>query len=307
MWKENCQKYNGLVWIAESDGSLKDILMNEMRISVRLLVELKKGDYIRVNGERKNVKEQVFIDDEISVILPNETSEYEKQEMPLNIYYEDEDVLVVEKPYNMVVHPTRNHLLGTMLNGLLYYFDKCKIKSKVRFVNRLDRYTSGILIVAKNAYAHSVITKENSMWDLEKEYFAIVSGKLECGGTIDAPIVKSSDGIKREVGDEGQRAITHYDVICQNEKASFVRVSLETGRTHQIRVHFSHIGHALFGDELYGGDLSLIERQALHSSKLGFFSPRKKEKIEIKIDLPHDIKKLLEELFPETELKNLVF
>ncbi len=300
MWKENAQQYNRLVWIAESDNALKKILLDEMDISIRMLVELKKGDYILVNGKKKIVREEVCRGDEIIVILPEESSEYLAQDIKLNIYYEDEDMLVVEKPYDMVVHPSRSHLENTMLNAALYYFKQHNIQSKVRFVNRLDRYTSGILIIAKNAYAHSAMTKENLLWSMEKEYLAVVQGKLTGEGTIDRPIAKSEDGIRREVREDGQRAITHYKVIASNELASLVQVKLETGRTHQIRVHFSSLGHPLFGDELYGGDMRWIDRQALHSRRLGFFSPRKKEKIDIKIQLPEDIQELIQKLLPNT-------
>ena len=299
MWKEKEQRYNRLVWIAESDAALKKILLDEMGISIRLLVELKKGDFIFVNGKKKIVKEEIHRGDEVVVVLPAESSEYLAQDISLTVYYEDEDLLVVEKPYDMVVHPTRSHLYDTMLNGALYYFRQRGIESKVRFVNRLDRYTSGILIIAKNAYAHSVLTKENSLWSMEKEYLAVVHGELTGEGTIEKPIAKSDDGIRREIREDGQRATTHYKVLAHSENASLVQIRLETGRTHQIRVHFSSIGHPLLGDELYGGETKRIERQALHSRRLSFFSPRRKEKMDIKIQLPKDIRELLQELLPD--------
>ena len=297
MWQETGQEYNRLCWIAEKDDRLKEILLNEMGVSVRLMVALKKDAYIKVNGKRKTVNEQVQAGDLIEVTLPEEASEYMPQDIPLHIHYEDADLLVVEKPYDMVVHPTKNHLYDTMLNAILYYFKKHNIHAKPRFVNRLDRYTSGVLIVAKSQFAHSFMSRDNSLWDMDKEYIAVVEGKLTGSGTITGKIGKSEEGIRREIRQDGQDATTHYEVIAETQEASFVKVRLETGRTHQIRVHMTSIGHPLFGDALYGGRTDLIGRQALHAAKLGFQCPRKKEKQEIKIKLPDDIRELLETLF----------
>lgn len=305
MWLEGKQRYDQLVWSAEKESLLKETLLDEMDLSIRAVVALKKGDYIFLNGKKARVHEKTCQGDEIRVVLPKENSEYLPQDIPLTIYYEDEDLLVVEKPEDMVVHPTRSHLYDTMLNAVLHYFRENGIESKVRFVNRLDRYTSGILIIAKNAYAHSVMTKGQSMWGLEKEYIAVVHGKLEGEGTIDRPIAKSEDGIRREVHPEGQNAVTHYEALSSNEEASLLKIRLETGRTHQIRVHFSSIGHPLLGDGLYGGDTGLIGRQALHSLRLAFHSPRKAEKVEIKIKLPKDIQELLEKISPDAGLDKI--
>lgn len=297
MWIEGEQSYNKFVWEVEEDSLLKDVILNEMNISVRLLSALKKAKNIFVNGKRRNVTENVSKGDIVKIFLIDENSEYRKQNNDINILYEDEDILIVDKPYDMVVHPTAKHLEDTMLNYLLYYFDNNNIKSKVRFVNRLDRYTSGILIVAKNAYAHHFLTRENLIWDIEKEYIAVVEGKTKDKDTINKPIAKSEDGIRREINSEGKEAITHYETLVSNDEASLVKIKLETGRTHQIRVHMSSEGHRLYGDELYEGNVDYIKRQALHSSRLGFYSPRKKEKIYINIKLPNDIRELIEILF----------
>lgn len=296
MWLTG-QKYNLLRWRVERARSVKDVLLKEMGVSVRLMVGLKKGAYILCNGVHVHVNETAEAGDVIELKLPNEISEYEAENVPLVIHYEDEDVLVVEKPYDMVVHPTRNHLTGSMLNALLYYFQKREIYSKVRFVNRLDRYTSGVLIVAKNQYAHAALSHENALWHWEKEYIAVVGGVLEGTGTIAAPIAKSEEGIRRIICEDGAHAVTHYEALCSNGEATLVRVKLETGRTHQIRVHMSSIGHPLLGDDLYGGDCTRIQRQALHSARLGFVSPRKGEAVDIKIKLPEDIRELVEHLF----------
>lgn len=296
MWIEKKQEYNKLIWKSERDGELKDILLNDMKISIRLLISLKKGKYILVNEKPKIVTEEIKRDDVITILLPDEQSEYDLENRTINILYEDEDVIVVEKPYGEVVHPTKNHLHGTMLNAILNYFNEKNIKSKVRFVNRLDKDTSGVLIVAKNCYAHSVMTKENNMWDITKEYIAVVEGEVKEKGTINLPISKSQDNIRREISEEGQVAITHYDIVDKNKLGSILKIKLETGRTHQIRVHMKAIGHTIFGDELYGGDMEIISRQALHSYRICFYSPRKEKIVEIENQLPKDIEKLIEKL-----------
>ena len=219
--------------------------------------------------------------------------------MDIKLLYEDADLMVVEKEPFVVVHPTKGHQSGTLANGLIKLFKDKSINSKIRFVNRLDRDTSGILIVAKNSYCHSILTKDDAMHEMEKKYYAVVSGHLEKeSGVIDLPIDKSEDGIRRMVSEKGQRAVTRYKVIDKLKQATLLEISLETGRTHQIRVHFSHIGQPLVGDELYGGDMSLLNRQALHCFELGFYSPRKSEIIYIKSELPHDMRELVKELTP---------
>ena len=296
MWKIESQRYDQLIWQCQEENKLKSELLDKMNISVRMLCSIKKEKSVTVNGKYVPMHTMVCGGDIIKIELPHESNEYEAQQMGIEVLYEDFDLLVVEKPFGMVVHPTRNHLENTMLNALKYYFDENGIKSKVRFVNRLDRDTSGILIVAKNAYAHSVLTKDTSMWEMHKKYIAVVEGKLDESGTIRLPIIKSEDGIRRTVDENGQECVTHYRTIKSNERASFVELELETGRTHQIRVHMSAIGHPIFGDELYGGNMDLIERQALHCIELGFYSPRLEKEIRVKTKLHDDITELLMKL-----------
>ena len=299
MWF-NDQQYNKLVWKNESrNDTLKQILLNDMGISLRLLYSLKKDKQIFVNKKFYKMHELVNIGDIIEINLPYEANEYDAEDMDIKLLYEDADLMVVEKEPFVVVHPTKGHQSGTLANGLIKLFKDKSINSKIRFVNRLDRDTSGILIVAKNSYCHSILTKDDAMHEMEKKYYAIVSGNLEKeSGVIDLPIDKSEDGIRRMVSEKGQRAVTRYKVIDKLKQATLIEISLETGRTHQIRVHFSHIGHPLLGDELYGGDMSLLNRQALHCFELGFYSPRKSEIIYIKSELPHDMRELVKELTP---------
>ena len=299
MWF-NDQQYNKLVWKNESrNDTLKQILLNDMGISLRLLYSLKKDKQIFVNKKFYKMHELVNIGDIIEINLPDEANEYDAEDMDIKLLYEDADLMVVEKEPFVVVHPTKGHQSGTLANGLIKLFKDKSINSKIRFVNRLDRDTSGILIVAKNSYCHSILTKDDAMHEMEKKYYAVVGGHLEKeSGVIDLPIDKSEDGIRRMVSEKGQRAVTRYKVIDKLEQATLLEISLETGRTHQIRVHFSHIGHPLLGDELYGGDMSLLNRQALHCFELGFYSPRKSEIIYIKSELPHDMRELVKELTP---------
>lgn len=299
MWF-NDQQYNKLVWKNESrNDTLKQILLNDMGISLRLLYSLKKDKQIFVNKKFYKMHELVNIGDIIEINLPDEANEYDAEDMDIKLLYEDADLMVVEKEPFVVVHPTKGHQSGTLANGLIKLFKDKSINSKIRFVNRLDRDTSGILIVAKNSYCHSILTKDDAMHEMEKKYYAVVGGHLEKeSGVIDLPIDKSEDGIRRMVSEKGQRAVTRYKVIDKLKQATLLEISLETGRTHQIRVHFSHIGHPLLGDELYGGDMSLLNRQALHCFELGFYSPRKSEIIYIKSELPHDMRELVKELTP---------
>lgn len=296
MWPIELQKYNELVWVCEGENTLKKEMLDKMDISVRMSSLLKREKSIFLNDKFVSYHKEVKINDIIKIVMPKESNEYQAENMELKIVYEDIDLLVLEKDFGMVVHPTKGHQSNTMLNGIKYYFEKQGISSKVRFVNRLDRDTSGILIVAKNSYAHSVLTKDTSMWDMDKKYLAVVHGKLEGEGTINKPILKSEDGIKRIIHKAGQESITHYKVLCSNDKASIVLLELETGRTHQIRVHMESIGHPLFGDELYGGEETYINRQALHCISLGFVSPRLGEKIVAKTKLQEDILELIEKL-----------
>lgn len=294
MWKSEEQSYNRFVWECEGrKKELRKVLQEEMGFSVRLLCELKKSALITVDGKRSRFHESVEEGQIIVIETGSEKNDYEEEKMALSVLYENEDILVVEKPPFMVVHPTKGHPSGTLLNGLISLFHQKEIHSKIRFVNRLDRDTSGILMVAKNAYAHSILTKKNAMHSMEKVYYAFIEGRLEKEeGQIELPIAKSEDGIKRIVHESGQYALTRYRVVKSYASAQLVEVGLQTGRTHQIRVHFSHIGHPLLGDLLYGGKDDLIGRQALHCMKLGFYPPRRNGCRFVETVLPPDLEEL---------------
>ena len=223
----------------------------------------------------------------------------EDDDLTLNIIYDDFDLIMVDKPPFMVVHPTKSHFENTMANGVTDYIVKKGEDVKIRFVNRLDMNTSGLVIVAKNPFAQHVLSSEMKSDDFEKKYITVVKGIIKDDeNTINEPIYRpTDDSIKRVVDPRGQESITHYKVLERLNDATVVEVKLETGRTHQIRVHMAHIGHPIIGDELYGYvDENLIKRQALHAYGLKFKQPRTKEVLAFKAEIPDDMKILIEKL-----------
>ena len=212
-------------------------------------------------------------------------------DLPLDIIYEDEDVLALNKPAAMPVHESRNHRGDTLSNAVANYM-KGKRDSAFRAVFRLDRDTSGIVLTAKNELAAAKLAGK-----IKKDYYAVVCGEIAGKGTIDAPIRRLGDSIiKRGVFEDGDSAITHYESIKTNGKYTLLKINLETGRTHQIRVHFSNIGHPLAGDDIYGGSRADIARQALHCKAICFTHPVKGKKITLECDFPPDMEKLIEEM-----------
>ena len=240
--------------------------------------------------------------DEIVINLAKKESQnITPEKIDLDIVYEDKDIIVINKSPNMVVHPTKRYQSGTLANGLLYYFKESNQDCIVRLVSRLDMDTSGLIIVAKNQYAHSELSNQMQNNNVEKRYLALVHGHFsEKEGTIDLPIYRPEiEGVMARVIDErGQRSITHYKVIESYKDAELVECLLETGRTHQIRVHMKAMGHPIYGDTLYGetDDSGLISRQALHAYKLKFQSPRTKDELALTAKLPADIEKLIANL-----------
>jgi 23S rRNA pseudouridine1911/1915/1917 synthase len=220
------------------------------------------------------------------------------EKMDISVVYEDQDLIVVNKPAGIVVHPTKSYTGGTLANGLLYYFKEKGEKCIVRLVSRLDMDTSGLILVAKNQFAHMSLARDMKLDSFKKGYMALVKGNLkEKVGTIDKPIYRTEEDIRRIIDDRGQRSITHYEVIESFTEGDLIKLQLETGRTHQIRVHLNSIGHPILGDTLYGGEgNNIIKRQALHAYKLSFPHPRDGKIVELEIDLPKDIKELIEKL-----------
>lgn len=288
----------------ENEGlRIKEFLIEHYSFSSRLLSRLKKRNAILLNGKAVPVTKNVFRNDQLEIIFKKEKLNYEGIEMPLDILYEDGDVLILNKQPFIVVHPTKTHLSNTLANGIAFYFEKNNIQKKIRFVNRLDMDTSGIIIIAKNSYAHQFIQKQMEDQSIEKRYNAVVSGRFPFDeGTINLPIGKKDKGdIMRKVFNEGKNSLTKFKKINDfGEKGALLDVELITGRTHQIRVHFSHYNNPLVGDTLYGEPSNIINRHALHSSYLKLRVPRSKEPIEINSPLPKDIAFLINQLGVDT-------
>jgi len=271
---------------------LRDFLKRN-DISKKALTDIKfNGGLILVNGEEKTVRTVLNTDDLVKVQFPCEifSEDLVVEYVPFEIVYEDEFVLVINKPFGIPSIPSREHPKGTIANGLLYYFSQIGLQSTVHIVTRLDKDTSGLMLIAKNRFVHHLFSK-NGLEHIQRKYKAFVHGQLkDSSGFIDAPIGRKDDSlIEREVRQDGQKAVTHYEVISFNEKYSLLRLQLETGRTHQIRVHLSFIGHSLVGDDLYGGLVETLKRQALHSYAIQFYHPFHQKNYFFEIGLPDDL------------------
>ena len=277
--------------------NINQILEKEFDFSTRLLAKLIKNKQILLNGFSVDTRNEISINDEIIVKLDLEedNSNIVPTKMNIEIIYEDEWFLVINKPAGIAIHPSRMHYTDSLSNGIRYYFDKIGLKKKVRPVNRLDFDTSGIVIFAKCEYIQECFIKQMNNKTFKKEYLAIVNGILENKkGSISFPIARKEGSIiERCVSDIGQPSVTHYEVLSTFENYSLVKCYLETGRTHQIRVHFASISHPLIGDTLYGNPSDLISRQALHSYKISCIHPIFNKKVEFICDIPLDMKKLI--------------
>lgn len=273
------------------------VLKEQFLLSDRLITKLKKANKIYLNDLQTYTKKSLTVGDTVSVLIDFEedNSNIVASNIPLNIIYEDDYLLVLNKPANIAIHPSILHFDNSLSNGVKFYFDKLGLKKKIRIVNRLDRNTSGIVVFAKNEYIQECLIKQMKTKELKKEYLAIAKGILESkSGTLNFPIARKEGSIiERTVSSDGDSAITHYDVVKEFNNLSLVHIVLETGRTHQIRVHFSHIGHPILGDTLYGSPSELINRQALHSYKLTFIHPVTKKVLSLEAPLPNDIKNII--------------
>ena len=212
--------------------------------------------------------------------------------MNLNIIFEDDWLLVVNKPARIAIHPSVLHYSDSLCNGIKFYFDKIGLKKKIRPVNRLDLNTSGLVVFAKCEYIQECLINQMKNNQFKKEYLAVCNGFFDKkSGIINLPIARKENSIiERCISENGQPAITHYEVLKEFDNYSLVKCSLETGRTHQIRVHMSAIGHPLLGDSLYGSISDLINRQALHCFNLQFIHPVYNNDLNFWGDLPNDFK-----------------
>ncbi len=286
----------------EADGaSYKDLVRWHFSFSRRLLTKLKKEDLVYINGQRIPMYKPARTGDVITVLLPEERSDFLPEPIKITPVYEDEDLLIINKQPGYVVHPTKGHPVHTMANGIMQYMIDTGQSFKIRFINRLDMDTSGLLAVAKNSHSQDELTKQMKTGSVRKTYKAIVKGIVtDDEGTIDAPIGRpEAENVVRAVIPDGYPSVTHYKVLERYEKAgcTLVQLLLETGRTHQIRVHMSYIGHPVLGDQLYGGQAPLyIDRQALHAAYLTFKHPMTGKTIDLEAPLPQDILNAIKKL-----------
>lgn len=281
--------------------TIKEVLKDYFCISDRLLTKLKKANQIYLNSKSTYINHPLSLNDIISVDLDfNEESEsIVSKEISLDIIYEDDALLIINKKPEMPVHPSILHFEDSLSNGIKFYFDQIGLKRKIRPVNRLDKDTSGIVIFAKNEYVQESLIRQMKNNIFKKEYLAILVGNLEKTiGTIDAPISRKDGSIiEREINNLGETAITHFELIknfeYNSQKLSLVKFILETGRTHQIRLHSKFMGHPILGDTLYGLPSNLVSRQSLHAYKVSFIHPITKEKLKFEIELPDDMNKII--------------
>jgi 23S rRNA pseudouridine1911/1915/1917 synthase len=286
---------------SEDEGlTIKSFLRGKKGFSRTLLVKLKQQKSVYLNGKFTYLDHPLKQGDVIHMVfLPEESEHIVPEEMELDIVFEDDDIMVMNKPSGLCVHPTLLHPQGTLANGVVHYWLKQGYRRKFRPVNRLDKDTTGLLIVAKSQWSHQQLALVQRKHEIKRTYEAIVHGRVEKdAGTIDAPIARNNVSLmEREVRADGQRAVTHYRVLQRGENATYVQLVLETGRTHQIRVHMGFLGHPLLGDDLYGGSRQWITRQALHARFLCFPHPASNEMMNFQADLPADFQSVLEHLF----------
>lgn len=293
--------------IEEEEGDRLDVYLSEQLgdMSRSYIQKLIKDKKVTVNDKIEKAKYLVKEDDKIVIQIPApKLLEVIPQDIPINIVYEDKDVLIVNKPQDMVVHPAPGNYEGTLVNAILYH---CKenlssINGVIRpgIVHRIDKDTSGLLMIAKNNNAHNSLAEQLKEHSITREYQFICHGVVkEDKITVNKPIGRNpKDRLKMAVVKDGKNAITHFEVIKRYENFTHMKARLETGRTHQIRVHMASIGHPLVGDLVYGYKRQKfnIEGQALHAKTLGFIHPRTNEYIEFTSELPKYFKELLEKL-----------
>ena len=276
--------------VNQNDIRLDNFLTEVMEVSRSQITKMIKAKEVLVNG--KNVKPGFMLKENDTVIVNHVDEDGVKPEkMDLDIVYEDDDVIVVNKANGVVVHPGAGNHSGTLVNGLLYHTKLSDINGEVRpgIVHRIDAYTTGLLMIAKNNRAHEILAEELAEKKTYRKYVALVWGVIESdSGEIDAPIGRSkNDRKKMAIRADGKEAITHFKVLKRYEKATLIELRLETGRTHQIRVHMNYIGHPVVNDPVYGNRKLFDETgQCLHAKELGFVHPTTGEYMQFDSELP---------------------
>ncbi|GBF11953.1 ribosomal large subunit pseudouridine synthase D [Tepidibacillus sp. HK-1] len=299
------EKYDWIIEAEEATERIDKFLSEQFEEWSRSQIQqwIKEGN-VTVNGRMVKANYKIQEDDEVVLqVPPQKELNIEPESIPLDIVYEDQDVIVINKPRGMVVHPAPGHYSGTLVNALLYH---CKDLSGINgvlrpgIVHRIDKDTSGLLMAAKNDLAHESLARQLKDHDVHRIYLALVHGEIPHDlGTIDAPIGRDPHDRKKMtvIHKNSKHAVTHFVVKERFQGFTLVECKLETGRTHQIRVHMQYIGHPLVGDPLYGLKKTLkIDGQALHAKTLGFKHPRTNEYLEFDSELPEDMQGLIEEL-----------
>ncbi len=291
------------------DKFLSENIKDMSRSSIANVIE---NGSLLINGTVQNKKYKLKENDSIVFTIPDPVVyNVEAENIPLCIIYEDEDLLVVNKPKGMVVHPAPGNYSGTLVNALLWH---CKdslsgINGVLRpgIVHRIDKNTSGLLIVAKNDFAHNGLAEQIKVHSFKREYQAVVYGNIKDNGTVDEPIGRSKKDRKKMcvTYENSKNAVTHYEVIENFGEFTHIKCILETGRTHQIRVHMASIGHPVAGDDVYGPKkvITKLGGQCLHAKTIGFIHPRTNEYMEFTSDLPKYFKKFLNDIILNSNKK----
>jgi len=272
---------------------IKDFLRRHIGFSLTIWRKIKQSGTLSVNKHDVPFNHIVYPGDIITVHWSQDCT-IVPTKLPLSICYEDDYILIIDKPAGMLVHPTTSEHFTTLANAVIYYFLTTQQPYNFHPVHRLDRNTSGLVLIAKQPHIQHLLSL-NDIKHINRQYLAVVTGVIEhAEGAVDAPIARHPESIiQRVVHDSGQNAMTCYKVLKNLNNASLVELTLLTGRTHQIRVHLSHIGHPLLGDDLYGGSKELIDRQALHAVRLSFIHPVSNERIDVSSPLPIDLLELI--------------
>ena len=288
------------------DAALAEMLPDFSRSKVTQWI--KSGDAL-INEKTFKPKDKVKGGEIVYLTLnQKKNNDWAPEKIPLDIVFEDDDIIVINKQYGLVTHPGAGNWNGTLANALLYYDSSLSLLDRAGIVHRLDKNTSGLMVIARNEKSQKYLVEQLQSHSVEREYSALVYGHMIAGGSIDEPIGRDpKDRIKQAILSSGKTALTHYRIIDRFKSHTHVKAILETGRTHQIRVHLSHIGHSLIGDPMYGGrvrfpkkadevlkqELFNFKRQALHSKKLSLIHPSSGESMSWKAPLPDDMMKLL--------------
>ena len=308
----------------EFAGKRLDVVMAELFPDYsrsRLKIWIEQGQVL-VNGEKAKPKTKMSGDEELQLTVQTIESETScvAEDIPLNIVHQDESIIVVNKPVGMVVHPAAGHYSGTLQNALLYFDESLAAIPRAGIVHRIDKDTSGLMVVARNLSAHKYLVHQIQKHEVVREYQAVIHGVLTSGGTVDQPIGRHPrDRIKMAVRENGREAVTHYRLLERFREHSHIKVQLETGRTHQIRVHMSHMRHPIVGDPVYAGRqrvpagaqadllafLQSFKRQALHAWRLSFVHPENGDDVLYEAPLPEDMSQLIGLLQADVQAHNL--